>query len=496
MPDIPGDKCLIVGAGLAGLATAARLAAARKEVHVYEQNNYFGGKATQIQLGDFLFDAGPSLFTMPQYVDEVFVAAGKNPRDYYQYERLPTLCHYFYMDGFSLIAHADREQFAEEAAALCSDSKEAILKFLHHSERIHKLTEEVFLRKSLHQLKNYWSKEALRGILGFGELDTSITMEKAIRKYLNDEHLIQLFCRYATYNGSNPYRAPGTLNVIPHLEFGLGAYMPQGGIHAIPKALYQLAMDLGVQFHLGQKVDEILVEQKRIFGIRVGAEKIAATTVITNADIWPSFRELMPDQKAPEKILAQERSSSAFIFYWGMDGLFPELDVHNIFFTADYKKEFDSLFEGHSIADDPTIYVHISSKVCSEHAPAGKENWFVMVNAPQHENQDWSELQVGLKERILKKLSKQLGKDIGSYILEEATLSPEDIERKTSSYKGSLYGTSSNNRFAAFLRHPNFSNSIKGLYFCGGSVHPGGGIPLVMASAKIVSEMILNPLRV
>lgn len=492
MPDLRENKCLIVGAGLSGLALAARLAAKGKQVEVYEQNAYFGGKATQIKLGDFIFDAGPSLFTMPEYVDEVFHAAGKNPRDYYSYSQLDTLCHYFYADGFRLIANADREKFATEAAGLCSDSKESILKFLHHSERIHELTEEIFLRKSLHKVKNYLTKETAGGILGFGELDAFQTMDQAIRRYLKDEHLIQLFCRYATYNGSNPYSAPGTLNVIPHLEFGLGAFMPEGGIHAIPQALHQLGLDLGVQFHFGRKVEEILVNDEQIKGIRIGEEYILAETVITNADIWPSYRKLMPQIKAPEKTLAQERSSSAFIFYWAMDGEFPELDVHNIFFTADYPSEFAALFERNELGQDPTIYIHISSKVCREHAPAGKENWFVMVNAPQHIGQDWSTIRETLRKNILMKLSAQLRIDIGPLILDEAVLTPQDIESKTSSYRGSLYGTSSNNRFAAFLRHPNFSSSIKGLYFCGGSVHPGGGIPLVMSSAKIVSDLITS----
>lgn len=493
MPEILGNKVIIVGAGLAGLALAARLAAQGKQVEVYEQNDYFGGKATQIQLGEFVFDAGPSLFTMPHYVDEVFIYAGKNPRDYYTYNQLETLCHYFYEDGFRLIAYADREAFAKEAASLTTDSEEAILGFLQHAEKIHELTEEVFLRKSLHRVESYLNAETVKGVLGFHHLDAFQSMEKAIRSYLKDPHLVQLFCRYATYNGSNPYSAPGTLNVIPHLEFGLGAYMPIGGIHAIPAALFKLAEELGVRFQFGQKVDEIIVEHNRAAGIRIGEKHIASDYVITNADIWPSFRELMPNVKAPEKTLGQERSSSAFIFYWAMDEAFPELDVHNIFFSSDYPQEFKSLFEKKELGNDPTVYVHISSKVCSEHAPAGKENWFVMVNAPQHIGQDWELLRENLREKIVRKLNRILDKDISKFILDEEVLSPEAIQRKTSSYGGSLYGTSSNNRFAAFLRHPNFSSSIKGLYFCGGSVHPGGGIPLVMSSAKIVSDLIAKP---
>lgn len=506
MHELAENRAIVIGAGLSGLAVAARLAAKGKQVQVFEQNAYFGGKATVINQGDFVFDAGPSLFTMPSYVDEVFEVCGKNPRDYYQYKQLETLCHYFYEDGLQLKATANKESFGQEIEAKTKDKANSLFRFLAHSKEIHHLTEEVFLRNSLHQWKNYLSKETLRGILGFSKIDAFSTMEKSIRRYFNDERLIQLFCRYATYNGSNPYVAPGTLNVIPHLEFGLGAYMPEGGIHAIPKALYQLCLDMGVDFTFNARVEAILTgdavpakailagvvsdSDKRLWGIKANGKIYPANYVISNADVWPTYRNLLKKEKAPEKTLAQERSSSAFIFYWGMDKEFAELDVHNIFFSQDYKKEFASLFDDLKIAEDPTVYVHISSKVCASHAPKGGENWFVMVNAPQHTGQNWEELRDELRGRIIAKLERLLGKTISSHIVNESVLSPADIESRTGSHRGSLYGTSSNNKYAAFLRHPNFSSEIKGLYFCGGSVHPGGGIPLVMASAKIVGDLV------
>ncbi len=490
MPESAGNKVSVIGAGLSGLAVAARLAAKGKQVHVFEKNAYFGGKATIREQGEFLFDAGPSLFTLPTYVDEVFEACGKDPRDYYHYKELKTLCHYFYEDGLRLKATANKEIFGKELEEKTHDKADSLFRFLAHAAEIHRLTEPVFLRKSLHIWKNYMSRDTLHGLLGFSKIDAFESMEAVIRRYFKDERVIQLFCRYATYNGSNPYKAPGTLNVIPHLEFGLGAYMPEGGIHAIPKALYALCMDMGVEFTFNSRVEGIETARKKVTGIRINGAHHAADDVVSNADIWPTYRTLMPTEKAPEKTLAQERSSSAFIFYWGMDKEFPELDVHNIFFSRDYKKEFASLFDDLVIAEDPTVYVHISSKICREHAPKGGENWFVMVNAPQHSGQNWEELKETLRTRILTKLERILNKNITPHIVNESVLSPADIESQTSSYRGSLYGTSSNNRFAAFLRHPNFSTEIKGLYFCGGSVHPGGGIPLVMASARIVGDLV------
>jgi phytoene dehydrogenase-like protein len=194
--------------------------------------------------------------------------------------------------------------------------------------------------------------------------------------------------------------------------------------------------------------------------------------------------------ESSSKILNQERSSSALIFYWGIKRAFPQLDLHNIFFSNDYEKEFHTIFKEDSIIDDTTVYINITSKEESHHAPKGCENWFVMINTPGNKGQDWEALKADAKKAILKKLSRVLKTDISSLIETEEILDPIRIEKDTLSHEGSLYGTSSNSRFAAFLRHPNFSRTIKGLYFCGGSAHPGGGIPLCLLSAKIVDNLI------
>ena len=490
MHDRDRSKVAVVGAGLSGLAVAARLAYDGHEVHVFEKNNYFGGKATLVTNQDFVFDAGPSLFTMPDYVDEVFHYCGENPRDYYTYHTLTTICNYFYEDGLKIRASADIDEFAKEIEMQTNDTSESIKRFLKRTQAIHQITEPVFLRRSIHRFKSLMNWDTLKGIFQFRKINAFQTMEHDIRRYFKDERVVQLFCRYATYNGSNPYVAPATLNVIPYLEYGLGAYMPKGGIHAIPSALYQLGKKLGVNFHLKTKVDEILVEKAKTTGLRISNKLFQADRVVTNADIWPSYRHLLKSIEAPEKILTQERSSSALIFYWGIKADFPELDVHNILFSQDYEKEFSTLFNKEFPHQDPTVYIHVSSKVCREHAPVGSENWFVMVNAPRHNGQDWQKELHVIRENIITKVERVLKKNIRDLILTENILTPKDIEEKTGSHQGSLYGPSSNGRYAAFLRHSNASSRVKGLYFCGGSVHPGGGIPLVMSSAKIVADLI------
>ena len=207
-------------------------------------------------------------------------------------------------------------------------------------------------------------------------------------------------------------------------------------------------------------------------------------------DIYPTYKKLLPKLKAPKKQLSQERSSSAVIFYWGIQKIFNTLELHNIFFSDDYRAEFDAIFKEEIVSDDPTIYLNITSKDVPGDAPAGCENWFIMINTPPDKGQDWDEIVSKLRTIVINKLSKELAVNLASLIVCEEVLTPPLIQSKTQSHLGALYGSSSNNSFAAFLRHPNFSSRIKNLYFCGGSVHPGGGIPLCLLSAKIVDELI------
>ncbi|NNM15668.1 MAG: phytoene desaturase, partial [Bacteroidia bacterium] len=294
----------------------------------------------------------------------------------------------------------------------------------------------------------------------------------------------------ATYNGSSPYSTPGIMSMIPHLEMDFGTFFPKEGMHAISQSLYKLAKDVGISFHFNEAVTKINHSNTSVSGVETSKGNYEADIVMSNMDIFSTYKKLLPKAKQPHKILNQERSSSAVIFYWGINKTFPQLDLHNIFFSSDYKKEFEYIFHQHKIYDDPTVYINITSKEKKDDAPKNCENWFVMVNTPHNTGQDWNALKKQLKADVLKKLSKALQTNIEEYIISENTIDPIEIEKKTSSHLGSLYGTSSNSKFAAFLRHSNFSNQFNNLYFCGGSVHPGGGIPLCLLSSKITTDQI------
>ena len=375
-------------------------------------------------------------------------------------------------------------------AAKTNDKKEDIIRYLDKTETIYKLTEEVFLKNSLHRLRNFFTWPILRGILNFGKIGAFDTMNSANKKAFKDPRLVQVFNRYATYNGSSPFLSPATLNVIAHVEIVKGAFYPVGGMFSITESLVKLAKEIGVQFNFSTPVREIIIENKKVNGIRTDYETMDYDIVISNMDVYNSYQKLMPNIKKPMKTLSQPKSSSGIIFYWGIKKEFKELGLHNILFGKNYEEEFDTIFSKKSISSDPTIYLNITSKHTPEDAPPGCENWFSFINVPNNSGQDWDLFVADARENMIKKINRILKTDIRPLIDAEMVFDPRVIENRTSSAFGAIYGNSSNNKFAAFLRHANFSKDIKGLYFCGGSVHPGPSIPLCLLSAKITTGLI------
>ena len=372
---MPAKKALIIGAGIAGIATAIRLAIKGYMVEVFEANDYPGGKLAEFKQDGFRFDAGPSLLTMPQYIDELFTLAGKDPSKYFLYQKLDIICKYFYEDGSRLTAYADEEKFVREVDQLTGEGK-ALHQYIKNSSRIYELTNHLFLQRSLDQLKTFFTWDAFKSLLHFSEIDTFRTMHQANSQFFEDKRLQQYADRYATYNGSNPYQAPATLNVIPHLEQHFGAYFPKAGMYKVTNCLVELAESLGVKFHCQSKVDEIILRGKKAIGIKVNGGIIEGDKVISNMDVWFTYHKLLSQfpQYRPKKVLEQERSSSALIFYWGIKSEFPELDLHNIFFSSDYQTEFEHIWQKQTIDHDPTVYVNITSKFKHDDAPQGCEN--------------------------------------------------------------------------------------------------------------------------
>jgi phytoene desaturase len=480
----------VIGSGIGGLAAAIRLAIKGHSVDVFEKNAGPGGKLGLMEREGYLFDTGPSLFTQPENLEALFLLAGKDINQYFTYRPVEVACRYFFENGRVINAYTDPGKFAQELDSVAGEDPDAVRKYLDQSGRVYRTVGSIFLNYSLHKASTWLHRRILPALFTVGYDHLFRNLDAFNRKRFRSPETVQLFNRFATYNGSDPYQAPGMLSLIPHLEQNQGTYYPEGGMYRIVEALYQLAKDLGVRFHFSQAVSSIVVHNRKVAGLIVEEKMHPADFVVSNVDVYYTYLRLLNDPRRADRVLKRERSSSALIFYWGIGESFPMLQLHNIFFARNYAKEFEHLFRLKTCYEDPTVYIDITAKMESGQAPDGKENWFVMVNAPARPDAFSNATIQELRAAVLSKLSRMLGRDIGALIETESILTPKGIQDNTDAFLGSLYGTSSNSRFAAFLRHPNHAAHIDGLYFTGGSVHPGGGIPLCMKSAAIVAGMI------
>ena len=479
----------VIGSGIGGLAMAIRLAHKGYEVTIFEKNEHAGGKMSEIRGQGFRFDTGPSLFTLPELATELIRLTGVEVDDYLQYNKLDNICNYFYEDGTRIRAFGDPDQFAEEIQRQTGEPSARVLRHLRKCKVLYELTADIFLFNSLHNIKTYLRWKVLKAILLSYKLDALTTMHKRNSGRFDDPRVVQLFNRYATYNGSNPYKAPATLNVIGHLEHSMGAYFPVRGMRSLATGLESLAGKMGVRFQFSTRVERILLDQNKAVALEVKKEKHPFDLIVSDSDIHLFYKNLMPGFE-PYQPKEKNLSSSALIFYWGIRGNFTSLGLHNILFSEEYEAEFKHIFSDRSIYHDPTIYIFISSKVVPSDAPPDAENWFVMINVPPDTGQDWKHLIEEARKKMIQKINRILAINIEERITFEEIGSPQTIERNTLSWKGALYGDHSNSRYAAFLRHAYKRRSVKNLYFVGGSVHPGGGIPLCLASAKIVDQNI------
>jgi phytoene desaturase len=485
------QKAIVIGAGLAGLAAAIRLSKKGIETHVFEANSFPGGKVNSKEQKGYRFDQGPSLLTCPEYIEELYTLCGK---DFTSFEMidLETSFTYFFNDGLRMDLKRDQKQVIDEIAGKLGEDPLKVKKYLKKAETNYNLIAPLFIEKSLHRTRKLFGKNLFKALAHLPKYKLLSTMAGENSKFFKNPRTIQIFNRFAQYNGSHPYLAPAMLNMISHLEINIGPYQPKRGMIQISDALYAMAKEQGVTFHFNEKVSKIQIKNNSVSGVQTANGSYESNYVISNMDVAFTYEKLLPKQKQPRKILNQEKSSSAIVFYWGIKKSFPELNIHNMFFSDEDKQEFDSVFIDKEIHSEPSLYLYISSKINPSDAPQGCENWFVSMNAPIDQGQDWDKIIDEKREFIIQKLSKALRTDIRPLIEIENILDPRLIEKQYSGKNGSIYGNASNNRFSAFYRHPNYSKRINGLYFAGVSVHPGGGIPLALNSAKIACECLFD----
>lgn len=488
---------VIIGGGIGGLSAAIRLAAAGQRVIVLEQNPAVGGKMSEIHADGFRWDTGPSVITMRHVFEDLFASAGRRLDDYLTLRPVDPLTRYFYPDGTTLDATRDLAQMVSEIEKISSDPRdvEGYLSFLAYAARIHRITGPVFI---YNDPPTFWrvARTPLRDIPA---VDPLRTMDAAIRGFVRSPKLRQLLGRFATYVGASPYLAPATLSVIAHVELTGGVWYPESGIYSIARAFEKLARELGVEIRTNTPVRSINVQNGAVTGVELAdGTRLETQSVIANVDVATVYEKLLPrgaaKPKRIETLINAEPSCSGLILLLGVEKQFPQLAHHNIFFSRDYRGEFDDIFKRGTLPDDPTIYLAITSKTDPDHAPPGCENWFVLINAPALKPNQAEPDFAAYRDKILARLA-AYGFDARGHIRAERMLTPRDLERLTGARGGALYGASSNDRFNALRRPHNRAPDVRGLYFAGGTTHPGGGVPMVTLSGKVAAQMAISTQR-
>jgi phytoene desaturase len=492
-------KISVVGAGIGGMSAAARLAKQGHQVTVFENSDQSGGKCRTEWFGDYAFDTGPSLLTLPAVFRDLFLKTGKRIEHVLDISPVDPAFNYNFADGskvtFPNLSNPKTYQEIEKSFGI--SASQSWRQIIERSEKMWEASRDSFIES---ELTSIWPLLLRKNLINQINQISPFTSLRSLSEKLNlDPHLKMIIDRYATYTGSDPRSAPAVLLTIAFVESTFGAWHIKGGIGQLSVALEQRCRDLGVDFKFKSLVTKILVERNKVEGVVLSDGKIIKSDlVVSNSDAEYTFNSLIGSEVSSargerRKLKSATKSLAGFSLLLGLDNSKSkpvDVDHHNVYFPENYDLEFDQIFTQKVPVTDPTIYL-CAPKDSSMVKGADKDAWFVLVNAPRHEPEsgwDWKDGGQEYAQKIISKMD-DLGLNVTNRLDFMEYRTPADLENYAMAPGGSIYGTSSNSPVSAFLRARNRSK-VKGLFCVGGSAHPGGGLPLVGISAEIVAKAI------
>lgn len=485
-------KVLIIGAGLGGLSAAAYLASEGYDVEIYEKNDKIGGKLNFLQRDGFKFDLGPSIFTMPHIFNELFKNAGKNMEDYFTLKAVNPHWRNFFFDGktIDLIPFDKENNFRVTNVSLAD--KRQVEDFLTYSKTLYDITEKGYFSKGLdtvgENIREY-------GVLALTkDLDAFSTMDSKVRKHIDNEYLVDIMNFFIKYVGSSPYNAPALLNLLPYIQYEFGLWYVDGGMYNLARGLGRLLEDLKVKVNLNAEVVELSKEGKDIKTIKLkDGREIKGDIIVSNMEVIPLYRDILKmDDKFLSTLEKFEPTCSGLVVHLALKKKYPQLAHHNFFFSKNPKKHFETVFDKKEIPKDPTIYLVAPTRTDPSQAPAEYENIKILPHIPYITEDVKKEDYDLLKENIYDKLESMGLKDLRENIIFEEILNPFDIREMYYSNKGSIYGVVSDRNKNLALKMPKKSTEFDNLFFVGGSVNPGGGMPMVVLSGINTAKDIIK----
>jgi len=487
---------VVIGAGLGGLSAAISLATEGFSVDLLEKNDKVGGKLNILEKDGFTFDLGPSILTMPHIFQALFDRAGKNMADYINIQTVEPHWRNFFEDGSTLDLSSDPVIMKQELDKLGPNTAKEFEAFLAYSKKLCEITEQGYFE---HGLDSFWELLKHYGpVRSLLEFDVFRSMDQGVRRFIKDPKLVDVLNYFIKYVGSSPYDAPALMNLLPYIQFGYGLWYVKGGMYGIAEGLQKLAEELGVNIRVNSEVAEIQQHGGRATAVRLlDGSVIAADIVVSNMEVIPAYKKLLNNEKEAKRLQRFEPSCSGLVLHLGVDTIYPQLAHHNFFYSDHPKEHFNAVFHDNKLSDDPTIYLVAPVKSDPTQAPPGCEIIKILPHIP-HLNPDQpltAEDYAALRERVLIKLERMGLTDLRKHIICEEYWTPVDIEQRYYSNQGSIYGVVADRFKNLGFKIPQRSKDISNLYFVGGSVNPGGGMPMVTLSGQLVRDKILADLK-
>jgi len=487
---------VVIGAGLGGLSAAISLATEGFSVDLLEKNDKVGGKLNILEKDGFTFDLGPSILTMPHIFQALFDRAGKNMADYINIQTVEPHWRNFFEDGSTLDLSSDPVIMKQELDKLGPNTAKEFEEFLAYSKKLCEITEQGYFE---HGLDSFWELLKHYGpVRSLLEFDVFRSMDQGVRRFIKDPKLVDVLNYFIKYVGSSPYDAPALMNLLPYIQFGYGLWYVKGGMYGIAEGLQKLAEELGVNIRVNSEVAEIQHKAGRATAVRLlDGTVIAADIVVSNMEVIPAYKKLLNNEKEAKRLQRFEPSCSGLVLHLGVDTIYPQLAHHNFFYSDHPREHFNAVFHDNKLSDDPTIYLVAPVKSDLTQAPPGCEIIKILPHIP-HLNPEQpltAEDYAALRERVLIKLERMGLTDLRKHIVCEEYWTPIDIEQRYYSNQGSIYGVVADRFKNLGFKIPQRSKDISNLYFVGGSVNPGGGMPMVTLSGQLVRDKILADLK-
>jgi 1-hydroxycarotenoid 3,4-desaturase len=490
-------RVVVIGGGVGGLAAAILLAANGLEVTLLERADRVGGKMRQVSLAGRSIDVGPTVLTMRWVFDELFAAVGLRFEDLVSLRPAEILARHAWLDGSRLDLFADLERSADAIGEFAGPREaDGYRRFCHYAQEIYQTVEGPFLRADRPTMTTILSTAGSLGLGGLVRIDGHRTLWRALADFFQDPRLLQLFGRYATYCGSSPYFAPATLNVIAHVERE-GVWFPEGGMIRVAEALALAATRAGATIRCGAHVASIETERGRTSAVVLeSGERIKADAVVMNADISALKRGLFGSRPAKKAPGDSPRSLSAVTWAHVAEASGFPLVRHNVFFSSNYEAEFHDMFERAALPKEATVYLCAQDRLNDAEPEGGAagERLFLIINAPAtgdtHPPSSTEILEC--EQRVFHQLQRY-GLSLKSVGPSPVVTTPADFERLFPATGGALYGPVSHGWNSPFSRPPSRSK-LPGLYFAGGSAHPGAGVPMATLSGQLAARSVIEDL--